>query len=150
MSYTAQLLKQQGIKILDEVGSNIGSFSKIMNETNYNIYKPKTPSILIDKFAQKKTIAGRRTELVRTYDDLKRMGYIVISQRINPFKAWFKRQRVFYKLCPLHSKPFNAVTYSGFPAKHHVKHDFINKMLRLIGPLSSKEQGWVPILDLEK
>lgn len=132
MSYTSQFTKQKGFIVLDEVGSRIASFYKIANETDYSLYKPKIPSIVIDRFQKNQIkIDEEKTELVKSYIDLQRMGYVVISQKINPYKAWFKGQRVFFRLCPIHSIPKNSAFYDSIPRGMQVRHDYVNKLIRL-------------------
>jgi len=122
----------RGLKILDENESIITSFNYIANEKDYSDFKPKLPTLIVDKFAEKRVIIDEeQTETLRSYNDLNRMGYVVISQKINPKKAWFTGQRVFFRLCPAQSIPKNCTVYSCIPRMLFVRYDYVNKLIRL-------------------
>jgi len=137
MSYTAQFTKQKGLKILDENEEINSSFSSIRNETNFFSIKIKQPTLFIDKFQNKKTLSIdlKETDTIAKYSDLQRMGYLIITQKINPKSAWFKGQRVFFKLFPTHKRYAlnnkDCAVYNSIPRHLFVRYDYIHKLIRL-------------------
>ena len=130
MSYTAQFTKRNKLKILDENDTIITSFNVIANETDWNLLKPHIPTLIVDKFQERKTVIDlKEKETINSYVDLKRMGYIIISQR--PARAWFKGQRVFFKLCSVNHIPKDCIVYDSIPKPLFIRYDYVNKLIRL-------------------
>ena len=130
MSYTAQYTKFNGFKILDANDNIIDSFNVIANETNWSLLKPSIPTFWVEKFPDKKIVINlKETETIKSYSDLKRKGYVIISQV--PRDPWFKGQRVFFRLCSANSIPRGCVIYDSIPKPLFIRFDFVNHLIRL-------------------
>jgi hypothetical protein len=100
------------------------------NETDWSKLKPNVPTLIVDRFANKGVeIDLKETETINSYIDLKRMGYVIITQR--PKRAWFKGQRVFFRLCPAHNIPNESKVYDSIPRNLFIRYDYVNKLIRL-------------------
>ena len=99
---------------------------KPINEKLYNIKIPNTKYYIGEQFAEKGEIRN-----INKYEELKDLGFVIISKNINQKEKWDVGQKVRYIL----KRESETSTHLGkIPKEHYIEYDTFNKALRLVGP----------------
>ena len=135
MSFTNQFLKHKGLEIFDCNNSPILVFKEIRHENRFLKFRPNKPVIKIDVTKKEYEVGfGVELEEIKSYEDVKRRGYVIISLRArNP---WMKAQRAVYQLCPI--TQVRGKVYPQIPPRHSITFNPLTKKIRLEGPNSTR------------
>lgn len=131
--YSKQLLDEKDLEIYIEDKHILTPVKKVYDTNSINSFIIKGDSLLEKEVLKE----------ITTYDDLKRLGYIVVSDSVRGNERWFRNQRVKYRLVRK-SYPGNI---GRIPPQHRVMYSTLHKRLRLIGP-NAGPRGIGPIIEL--
>jgi len=122
-SFARQFLSDKNIKMYcgnERILSPVGHI--------YDIKRPLTRFETGQEFIEE----GEKKKIT-SYVELKELGFVIISERINSAERWSINQKVKYTL---RRQDETAKDREGMPQKHYVEYDTYNKAIRLIGPRS--------------
>lgn len=127
-TFAAQLLKKRGVMII-----NKKSRKRLLESHSQQTLYIKNPPIMLtvgDKLIEREGNVRRIS-----YEDMKRMGYVVIS--LVAKKPWFPGQKVYYTLAQKINIPASAHIKTELPSGHSVEVDTAMNRVRLCGKNAS-------------
>lgn len=129
--YAKQLLHEQGLEVYQNGTKIITPIRHIYNTV------PVTTKLVKGYDLLEKEIIKE----INSYEDLKGMGYVVVSEKVK--RRWFHGQRVQYVL----KRRGSLGNLGSIPPNHKVIMSSLNKQIRLIGP-NAGPRGYGSWVDL--
>ena len=97
-----------------------------MKEKIYDIKIPRTQIYAGEQF-----IEQGDTRKIHKYEELKDIGFVIISQHVNPREKWESGQRIRYLLRRVDE---TGEHINKIPKDHYIELDTYNRAIRIVGP----------------